>query len=286
ASRDRHLAESAVRALGEVGTAGAQKALSGYVTMDGNQRVSMMSAFVLRDSGDLVAAYDLLPVLQAAADDRDVMLAASVIGGINRREKDPSLAQALAEAVLVLEEVINDDSRGMWDKVGAARTLGTIGSDEASRVLLDVAGDVENPNGHVQRTAIQMLGASGSADVAGELERILAYSTEIDHQVRIATAIGEVASRHPDSYAVGIAESVAIPLIHSIAISAETTDLQRHAVEALGEIGTPTDITVLRQAGIANRDLATAVEEAISDIEDRAQGIDTGRDSLRWWRPF
>ncbi len=93
-----------------------------------------------------------------------------------------------------------------------------------------------------------------------------------DASAELAAAILSIANRNPESTAVTIAQSQAMPVLHNQVLYGEKTDVQQRAVREIGRVGSSSDISFLKETAAANEKLQPVIEQAIRDIQRRADG--------------
>lgn len=282
----RLMKQQAIIALGEIGTEGAQQILTSLLTGETNRWTKRSALRVLEEKGNLDSAHRLLPVLDNAKPDTQFLLAARAIAMINRRENDPDLASGLAEALPVLEKVIRDATESTRQKHRTLMTLGSIGNEEANRILLGVAEGTGGADDLLQRTALRALVRSGSPEITVEISEMIEKSTNVDQQIRFSAAIVSIANRNPNSTATTIAQSHAMPTLRSLINSSEDPRIQRRAINTLGRVGKQSEVEFLQQVSQTNEELEPIVSEAIRQIQDREQGIDRWARGRRFGRIY
>ncbi len=269
---DRGLRGQAVSALGDIATVSAHKVLAEVATGEGDGRMRMAASRTLGRTGTAETAYALMSSLTNPGDDAELLTMANCIAEINRRVNDAGVTQQLSAVVPRIEEMVKDagsDRRGSWT---ALSTLGAIGTSDANEFLVELIAGGEGVDERLQRSASWAVGSSGTPELAVQLGEALQNETDAARRIGIASAIGRIATRNPGTSAATVSESQALPTLKILALSGETEDVRRRAVETVGRVGTASDIPSLKEIAQTNESLQSAVDDAVRSIERRAEG--------------
>ena len=274
---DRGLQRQAVSALGDIATASAHKVLAELATGEGDGRTRMAASRTLARTGTVETAYSLMSSLTNPRDDAELLTMAGCIAEINRRVNDAGVTQQLSAVVPRIEEMVKsagNDRRGSWT---ALSTLGAIGTSDANDFLVELMAGGEGVDERLQRSASWAIGSSGTPELATQLGETLQNETDAARCISLASVIARIAARNPDTSAVTVSESQALPALKILALSGETEDVQRRAVETIGRVGSASDIPSLKEIAQANESLQSAVDGAVRSIERRTEGGGGGR---------